>query len=155
MNKRLTTALGGLLLASLAQADDCRQQLPSWIEIAHPGHTASQVLEDERGRYRVDAEQSICKVWPARPHFTLVAMPLVRVEHDSHGETDLEVLLLASARQHVVARLVEPNRLDWDAICVTRLAFDTAPYRLRGDDLAFGVRISRENSSRANPFSET
>ena len=155
MKKRLTTALGGLLLASLAQADDCRQQLPSWIEIAHPGHTASQVLEDERGRYRVDAEQSICKVWPARPELTLIAMPLVRAEHDSHGETDLEVLLLDSARQHVVARLVEPNRLDWDAIYVTRLAFDTAPYRLRGDDLAFGLRISRENSSRANPFSET
>ena len=155
MKKRLTTVLGGLLLASLAQADDCRQQLSSLIEIAHPGHTASQVLEDERGRYRVDAEQSICKVWPARPELTLIAMPLVRAEHDSHGETDLEVLVLDNARQAFVARLVEPNLLDWDAIYVTRLAFDTAPYRLRGDDLAFGLRISRENSSRANPFSET
>lgn len=155
MKKTLTTALGCLLLASLAQADDCRQQLPTWIEIAHPGHTASQVLEDERGRYRVDAEQSICKVWPARPELTLIAVPLVRTEHDSHGETDLEVLLLDSARQDFVARLVEPNRLDWDAIYVTRLAFDTAPYRLRGDDLAFGLRISRENGSRVNPFNET
>ncbi|APU32243.1 hypothetical protein UYA_21875 [Ectopseudomonas alcaliphila JAB1] len=155
MNKRLIIALGGLLLASLAQADDCRQQLPAWIELAHPGHTASQVLEDERGRYRVDAEQSICKVWPARPELTLIAMPLVRAEHDSHGEADLEVLVLDNARQAFVARLVEPNLLDWDAIYVTRLAFDTAPYRLRGDDLAFGLRISRENSSRANPFSET
>ena len=155
MKKRLTIALGGLLLASLAQADDCRQQLPTWIEMAHPGHTARQVLEDERGRYRVDAEQSICKVWPARPELTLIAVPLVRTEHDSHGETDLEVLLLDSTRQDFVARLVEPNRLDWDAIYVTRLAFDTAPYRLRGDDLAFGLRISRENGSRVNPFSET
>jgi len=155
MNKRLIIALGGLLLASLAQADDCRQQLPAWIELAHPGHIAGQELKDERGRYRVDAEQSICKVWPARPELTLIAMPLVRAEHDSHGEADLEVLVLDNARQAFVARLVEPNLLDWDAIYVTRLAFDTAPYRLRGDDLAFGLRISRENSSRANPFSET
>ncbi len=155
MKKRLTTALGGLLLASLAQADDCRQQLPTWIEIAHPGHTASQVLEDERGRYRVDAEQSICKVWPARPELTLIAMPLLRAEHDSHGEADLEVLVLNSAEQQVLARLVEPNRLDWDAIYVDRLALDTAPYRLRGDDLAFAVRISRRNGSRMNPFRET
>jgi hypothetical protein len=147
--------LAGLLTAGVALADDCSAQLPAWLEQAHPGQAGGVWLEDERGTYRVDAEQSICKVWPARPELTLIAVPLVRTEHDSHGETDLEVLLLDSARQDFVARLVEPNVLDWDAISVTRLAFDTAPYRLRGDDLAFGLRISRENGSRVNPFSET
>lgn len=151
MNKRLLIALGGLLLASLAQADDCRQQLPAWIETAHPGH----VLKDGHGHYRVDAERSICKVWPARPELTLIAMPLVRSEHDSDGEADLEVLVLDNAKQRFVARLVEPNKLDWDAIFIDKMSFDTAPYRLRGDDLAFGVRISRRNWSRMNPFSET
>jgi hypothetical protein len=155
MNKRWTLALGGLLLASLAQADDCRQQLPTWIETAHPGHEAGQALEDERGRYRVDAERSICKVWPARPHLTLVALPLIRAEHDGYGVTDLEVLVLDNHQQRFVARLVEPDKLDWDAVYVEGMTFDTAPYRLRGDDLAFGVRISRRNWSRMNPFSET
>jgi len=155
MNKRLIIALGGLLLASLAQADDCRQQLPAWIEMAHPGHVAGQALKDKRGHYRVDAEQSVCKVWPARPGLTLIAMPQVRAEHDSHGEADLEVLVLDNDRQAFVARLVEPNLLDWDAIFIDKLTFDTAPYRLRGDDLAFAVRISRRNWSRMNPFRET
>ncbi|WP_277373018.1 hypothetical protein [Pseudomonas sp. AA-38] len=155
MNKRLLIALGGLLLASLAQADDCRQQLPTWIETAHPGHGAGQALEDERGHYRVDAERSICKVWPARPHLTLVAMPLIRAEHDGYGETDLEVLVLDNAKQRFVARLVEPDKLDWDAVYVEDMAFDTAPYRLRKEDIAFGVRISRSGSSRPNPFYET
>ncbi|VXC98205.1 conserved exported hypothetical protein [Pseudomonas sp. 8Z] len=151
MNKRLLTAFGGLLLASLAQADDCRQQLPTWIEMAHPGH----VLKDERGHYRVDAERGICKVWPARPELTLIALPLVRAEYEGYGETDLEVLVLDNAKQRFVARLVEPNKLDWDAIYVEDMAFDTAPYRLRKDDIAFGVRISRSGSSRPNPFYET
>lgn len=154
MNKRLLIALGGLLLASLAQADDCRQQLPSWIEMAHPGHATGQALKDERGHYRVDVAQGVCKLWPARPGLTLIALPLVRAQHDDHGEADLEVLVLDNARQTFLARLIEPNQLDWDAIYVDRLALDTAPYRLRGDDLAFGVRISRRNGSRMNPFSE-
>lgn len=154
MNKRLLIALGGLLLASLAQADDCRQQLPSWIEMAHPGHATSQALKDERGHYRVDVAQGVCKLWPARPGLTLIALPLVRAQHDDHGEADLEVLVLDNARQTFLARLIEPNQLDWDAIYVDRLALDTAPYRLRGDDLAFGVRISRRNGSRMNPFAE-
>lgn len=154
MKRMVFAACCGLLLVAAAQADDCRQQLPAWIEQAHPGHATGQVLQDERGRYRVDAEQSICKVWPARPGLTLIAMPLVRAEHDSHGEADLEVLVLDNARQTFLARLIEPNQLDWDAIYVDRLALDTAPYRLRGDDLAFGVRISRRNGSRMNPFAE-
>ena len=155
MNKRLLIALGGLLLASLAQADDCRQQLQAWIEMAHPGHLAGQALMDERGRYRVDTGQSICKVWPARPHLTLIALPLVRAEYDGYGETDLEVLVLDNAKQRFVARLVEPDKLDWDAIYVEGMSFDTAPYRLRKEDIAFGVRISRSGSSRPNPFYET
>lgn len=154
MNKRLLIALGGLLLASLAQADDCRQQLPAWIEMAHPGHAAVLALKDERGHYRVDAEQSICKAWPARPELTLIAMPLVRAEHGSDGEADLEVLVLDNAKQRFVARLVEPNKLDWNAIFTDKLSFDTAPYRLRGDEVAFGVRINRRNGSRLNPFVE-
>lgn len=155
MKKRLATALGCLLLASLAHAEDCRQQLPAWIEMAHPGHTAGQVLEDERGRYRVDAEQSICKEWPARPQLTLLAVPLERAEYDGGGETDLEILVLDNAGQSIVARLIEPNQLDWDAIHIEGMAFDTAPYRLRAEDIAFGVRIARRGSSRPNPFYET
>lgn len=155
MKATLFMALAGLLLATAAQADDCRQQLPGWIEQAHPGQAQGRGLEDERGRYRVAAEQSICKVWPARPHLTLVALLLVREEEDDYGEADLEVLVFESARQTLVARLVEPNRLDWDAVYVDAMTFDTAPYRLRGDDLAFGVRIARRGSSRVNPFYET
>lgn len=155
MKNVFAAALGCMLLSGVAQAEDCRQQLPDWIEIAHPGHAAGQALGDQRGGYRVDAERSICKVWPARPQLTLVALPLVRAEHDGYGETDLEVLVLDSVRQSILARLVEPNRLDWDAVYIEDLRFDTAPYRLRADDVAFGVRVARRGSARPNPFYET
>jgi hypothetical protein len=155
MNVPCALALASLLTAGVALADDCRQQLPDWIEMAHPGHAAGESLEDQRGHYRLDVEHSICKVWPARPELTLIAVPLVRAQHDTHGEADLQVLVFDNARQHLVAQRVEPNRLDWDAIFIDEMSFDTAAYRLRGDDLAFGVRLSRRNNSSANPFYET
>lgn len=155
MKGLFATALGGLLSISVALADDCAVQLSAWLELAHPGHAAGAWLQDERGAYRVDGEQSICKIWPARPQLTLLAVPLVREAQPDQGQSDLEILVLDHARQDVVARLVEPNLLDWDAIYVDRLVLDTAPYRLRGDDLAFGVRINRRNGSWMNPFAET
>ncbi|HWV08221.1 MAG TPA: hypothetical protein VN156_01675 [Pseudomonas sp.] len=151
----LLAALYGLLLAPLALADDCREQLPGWLEQAHPGHATGQLLQDERGGYRVDAGQSICKVWPARPHLTLVAVPLIRDSHTDQGESDLEVLVLSNDEPAIVARQVQPHLLDWDAIFVSGFEFDTAPYRLRQDELAFGIRIHRRNGSRLNPFYET
>ncbi|MDH1263095.1 hypothetical protein [Pseudomonas sp. GD03944] len=150
----LLAALYGLLLAPLALAD-CREQLPGWLEQAHPGHGTGQLLQDERGGYRVDAGQSICKVWPARPHLTLVAVPLIRDSHTDQGESDLEVLVLSNDEPAIVARQVQPHLLDWDAIFVSGFEFDTAPYRLRQDELAFGIRIHRRNGSRLNPFYET
>lgn len=154
-HKTFAALLFGLSMAASVQADDCRQQLPTWLEQAHPGQAQGKPLQDERGTYRLDVGRSTCKVWPARPHFTLVAVPLVRAEDEGYGESDLQVLVLDSASQAIVARLVEPNRLDWDAIFVDGLAFDTAPYRLREGELAFGVRVMRRGSSRANPFYET
>ena len=154
---RITFAavLCGLLLAASVQADDCRQQLPAWLEQAHPGHAQGTPLQDGRGTYRLDVGKSICKVWPGRPHLTLIATPLVRDEDEGYGESDLQVLVLDSASQTIVARLIEPNRLDWDAVSVDRLEFDTAPYRLREGELAFGIRVMRRGSSRANPLYET
>lgn len=150
-------ALSGLLLAPFALADeDCRQRMPAWIEQAHPGFVdSSTALQDARGDYQVDIHGGTCKVWPARPHLTLVAVPLVRSVDDGFGETDLDVLVIDSASDRIYARLIEPNRLSWDAIRVDGLAFDTAPYRLKDNDIAFGVRIARRNGSGPNPFYET
>lgn len=158
MNKsRFLVALYGLLLAPLTLAgEDCQRLMPNWLEQAYPGYAEkSPALQDDRGTYQIDLREGICKVWPAYPHLTLVAVPLVRTVEDWSGESDLEVLVVDNASQRILARLLEPNLLDWDAIHVDGLTFDTAPYRVSGDDIAFGIRISRRNGSRPNPFYET
>nr|WP_298147297.1 hypothetical protein [uncultured Pseudomonas sp.] len=132
-------ALCGL---SSAQAQACREQLPQVMQMAY-------------GDEAVAADAVVCKVWSAQPQFTLVAVPLPRVDHDGYGESDLEILVVATATGRIQARRLEPDLLDWDAVYVTGLAFDTALYRLSDQQLAFGLRIKRRGSSSANPFYET
>ena len=53
------------LLAGMAQAQDCREQLPQILASAYGAAPP------------VALEQVICKVWPARSELTLVAVPLL------------------------------------------------------------------------------
>lgn len=139
---KVALAVIALLGLGYAHADECREQLPEILQAAY-------------GNDAVAVHAVVCKNWPAQPQFTLVAVPLPRVRHDGYGETDLEILVVASATGHIQARRLEPHLLDWDAIYVNGMAFDTARYRLRDQQLAFGIRIDRRGSSSANPFYET
>ena len=130
-----------VLLSGMVQAQECREQLPQILKNAYAPQP------------QVSVEEAICKVWPAQPDLTLVAVSLPRVEHDGYGETDLELLIADSSSSHVKARKLMAGALDWDAFHVSSIAFDTAPYRVSQGQLAFGVRISRRGSSRVNPFS--
>ncbi|MFT4182096.1 MAG: hypothetical protein QM636_09275 [Rhizobium sp.] len=71
------------------------------------------------------------------------------------GEGDLDILILDSGISQVQARLHLPDFIVEDAITLSRIVFDTAPYRLVSGRIAFGVRKSVANNSRVNPFSQT
>ena len=127
MGRGLVTVVA--LLSVMAQAQDCREQLPQILKSAYPP-----------GQH-VSLEEAACKVWPARPDLTLVAVPLPRAEHDGYGETDLELLVAGSTSGQVSVRKLLPGELDWDAVYVSGISFDTAPYWVSERRLAFGVRV--------------
>ncbi|HSX89660.1 MAG TPA: hypothetical protein VLG17_16925 [Pseudomonas sp.] len=139
---KMALAIIALCGLGSAQAEGCREQLPQVMQMAY-------------GDEAVASDAVVCKVWPAQPQFTLVAVPLPRASYDGHGETDLEILVVATASGRIQARRLEPDLLDWDAVSVDGLVLDTALYRLSDQQLAFGLRIDRRSSSSANPFYET
>lgn len=102
-----------------------------------------------------DPHAMICRHWPARPEILLVAVPLLYAQADHGNEGDLELLALDSDSHAVLARLRLKDMMTDDALMITGVAFDTAPWRLAPDRIAFGLRISVRGSSRANPFHET
>jgi hypothetical protein len=142
--------------------NDCGDALARYLDVAYPGAALdgrARILPGPAGD-RIAADDVACRQWPADPGRTLLAVRIVpATEADPDlldtGSADLEVLVVDSATGEVHARRREAGRLGWDAIRVTGLQLDTARYRLDDEVLAFGVRIDRTGSSRANPWQET
>lgn len=104
----------------------------------------------------VDADNAVCKVWPANPAQTIAVLPLPQ-KGATADETvyDVEVLVADSKTDAVIAHSYEPSAITSDAMGLQGIAVDTAPWRLTPQELAFGVTKSFQNSSRVNPFAET
>ena len=97
----------------------------------------------------------VCRRWRGQPGLVLVAVPLIAEVRVDGTSGDLEVLLVDEATGTPRQRLRLPHAMDDDAIRLSAVSFDTAPYRLGLDRLAFGVKRDWAGSSRPNPFSET
>jgi hypothetical protein len=101
-----------------------------------------------------DAQQIVCKSWPAHPELTLVLVPLMAPDSDGEHSGDLDVLVLDGKSLKVQQRLRLNGYMNDDAVRITGLALDTARYQLAPGTLAFGIRKTLEGSSRPNPFGE-
>lgn len=155
--------LGGAISAPAAAAEGCDARIPALLELAYPGARSETGDDGELLRLSgattrwIKPEEAVCKVWPAAPDKTLVAVKLrhARNSDTAVDEADLEVLIADSARERIVQRHREDGALSSDAIRVDSFAFDTARYRLDDTTTAFGVRIHRTGSSRANPYEDS
>ena len=103
----------------------------------------------------IDPHAIVCRRWRGRPGLLLVAVPLIAQVRSDGTSGDLDVLVVDQTTGTPRQRLRVPNAMDDDAIRLSGISFDTAPYRLGPDRLAFGVKREWAGSSRPNPFSET
>lgn len=160
--------MSGLLLAAQsihAAEDACTAQIESAIKQAYPtaqqtnrgyrmGETIIQLLQSGMPN---QAHAVICRTWPAHPELTLMAVPLIKEQNPEFGDYvgDLELFVLESNSSTSRQRLRLSGRMSDDAVRITSVAFDTAHYQLAPGQIAFGLRIGKEGSSRPNPFGET
>jgi len=162
-------ALAALLACGAAQAArDACPQAADIVRAVYPQAPAP----DAEGRVRLGQDNLVvqisddefgapfavtCKAWPANPNLLLAAIPLVQDgpdDADGH-DGDLQILVLDRATLNMLHDLRLEGLMSDDAIRVSGVSFDTARYDVAPGRRAFGLRISREGSSRANPFSET
>ncbi|WP_152950359.1 hypothetical protein [Brevundimonas sp. Bb-A] len=97
----------------------------------------------------------VCRRWRGRPGLLLVAIPLIAEVGVDSTLGDLDVLVVDEPTGTPRHRLRIPHAMDDDAVRISRISFDTAPYRFGPDRLAFGVRREWVGCSRPNPFMET
>ncbi len=161
-------ALGVLPLPVMAQENQCGDDARRIVEAAYPAVSPmSDVKYVVDGReltvpldeyLRIDPHVMVCRHWPAYPDRMLVAVPLMQPSPSASAEVvegDLDLLVLNAESLEVEARLRLDGFIEEDAIYLAGIWFDTAPYRLIGDRIAFGLRREMTGSSRPNPFDLT
>lgn len=108
----------------------------------------------------LDHERAVCEPWRGVSGRFIVVLPLPRPSTEPGiTQFDLDVLVVQQAdngnteRAKVVSRLFEEDVLTEDAVRIAEIRVDGARYALALDARAFGLRILRQGSSRANPYS--
>jgi hypothetical protein len=158
-----TTLLGAADLAHAA-TDNCIERAAAIVQQAYPkakstaegsftvdGAVITLPSSDNIG---ADPHVMVCKTWPAQPQRLLVAVPLMTKAGDGENEGDLELLVLDKATLKVQQRLKLAGRMSDDAVQIHSVELDTARYQLTPDIMAFGLRLTLANNSRASPFEE-
>lgn len=157
----LAAACGAVSFGARA-GDGCDERSYDLLLAAYPGADSETGDDGEFLRTSgspkrwIKLDEVACKVWPASPGKTLLA---VRLRHDAASAAvevaDLEVLVADSARPRILQRYRENDALTSDAMRISSVTLDTARYRLDETTTAFGVRVSYSGSSRVNPYQST
>ena len=121
---------------------------------------AERMHEKLHPKRQLDHERAVCQPWRGVPGRFIVVLPLVRAGSEADmADFDLDVMVVQQAdngnteRAKVVSRTFEESALSEDAVRIADIKVDTARYTLAPETRAFGLRIVRQGSSRANPFS--
>ncbi|MDR0183966.1 hypothetical protein [Lysobacter arvi] len=129
-----------VLMPFIAHAEPCDAILPPIVMGA---------IAEEPGRTN-EWSMSDCKRRPDETSTLLAAVPI-----SAHGGRlkDIQILVIDLPTQTILARRLERNVLEGDAIYVNTVALDTARYTLEPKQRAFGVRVRWKGSSGPNPYS--
>lgn len=105
----------------------------------------------------VDHQLSIVKPMRYIPEMMAFAI-LEKVGESNYSEEDLKKfrchVVLYNASDKLITNQFIIENLESDTIRLSRISFDFAPYMVKSDKRAFGIRISYSNFSRANPYEE-
>jgi hypothetical protein len=108
-------------------------------------------------RQMIAPDTVVCKPWPARPEFTLVAAPRLELNPKEEGlqHGDIEIIVADAKTGDPVARYIEREAAFSDAVAFRGVEFDTARYDIKPGQRAFGMRTSYWHNSNVFPFYQT
>lgn len=96
------------------------------------------------------------KVQPHNPDETIVVIPEIVGEYDDNGfELNSYILLVDSNTNKITHKYFESSKTNgWesDAIMLSEITIDTAPYQLNENTRAFGIVVYHYGMSRPNPY---
>ena len=119
---------------------DSEVQQQQWLK--KQGYQQQKILTD-------------CRVWPAEENTSLMAVAVLDAEAGEEwiGGYVLHLFKLQSQDGKVVDQYKQADYFPTDAIRVDKISLDTAPYRVKPEIRAIGVRVNYEGASRVFPYS--
>lgn len=145
------------VLASATPAAHAQQCTDAIAVIEHAYAVRPGTVLPDRAGWRRAPQAGTCRVWPAHPELTLLAVPVWN-DRDSLPDApdgDLELMVIDTASATPRAWSVLRGAVDSDAVRFDGVALDTARYRLDDAHWTFGVRTRFTGASSPNPYSET
>ena len=96
------------------------------------------------------------KVQPHNPDETIIVIPEIAGEYDDdHFELNSYILLVNNKTNKITHKYFESSKTNgWesDAIMLSEITIDTAPYQLNATTRAFGIGVYHYGMSRPNPY---
>ncbi len=129
------------------------------IEPVSQGETLIDNVIQQLGlnKLKIKEEFIVSKVQPHNPNETIVVIPEIEGDDDEHHfELNSHIVIVNSTTgkiTHKYYESAETNGWDSDAIELSEIAIDTAPYMVSEDARAFGIRVYHYGRSKPNPYS--
>lgn len=95
------------------------------------------------------------KVLPYDKSKSIVVIPKIAIEEEDGFSLDSYILLMDNTTGRIISRFSEPhgeNGWESDAVRLSRITIDTAPYKIKDGERAFGIRVGFSGSSQPNPY---
>lgn len=95
------------------------------------------------------------KVNPINPAETIMVIPEIVEEDEYYFNLNSYIVIVETLTGKILNQFFETpktNGFESDALVLTDIKIDTAPYLVAASTRAFGVRVSFVGSSRANPY---
>ncbi|AEA44102.1 hypothetical protein [Fluviicola taffensis] len=94
------------------------------------------------------------KVLPHAKTQTVMVIPKLISEDEGMFDVDAIVLVVNNQTGKIIQKFKSENSLFSDAVYISSITIDTAPYMLTKEIRAFGIRVNYVGSSRPNPYNE-
>lgn len=97
------------------------------------------------------------KTRPNNPEETIMVIPEIVAEDEHYFELNSHILIVDSKTGEIKSRFFESSVTNgWysDAVKLVEISIDTAPYNVKSDTRAFGVKVRYLGSSQANPYAK-
>ena len=95
------------------------------------------------------------KTQPNNPNETIVVIPEIALEEEDMFRLNSYIVLVDNSTGKITHKYFESSKTNgWesDAIMLSEIKIDTAPYMLSKDTRAFGIRLYHHNMSQPNPY---